>query len=125
MSFGADIANFAKEAMGEADKKRRAITLEFFSSVIEDTPVLSGRARASWQFTLEKPSNVILPPSHKDANLTLEKIKKYASSRSTQDETVYLTSNLGYIRPLEYGFSKKAPRGMVRINFKRITNNLN
>lgn len=34
-------------------------------------------------------------------------------------DTYTLTSSLKYIRPLEYGWSRQAPAGMVRINMAR------
>jgi len=37
----------------------------------------------------------------------------------TVGQTVYLLNNLPYSVPLEYGHSKKAPQGMVRMTLAR------
>jgi hypothetical protein len=39
-------------------------------------------------------------------------------------QETYIANNLPYIEELEYGSSKQAPAGMVRVNFARVQKNL-
>jgi len=88
----------------------RKLTLDAWTKLTIKTPVKTGRARASWAVALgdaySGPPN--LPgtygaPSEPDL------------SEIDGTTTIYVTSNLIYMEPLENGHSKQAPKGMVRI----------
>ncbi|MCO1337103.1 hypothetical protein MO867_22525, partial [Microbulbifer sp. OS29] len=117
MKFSASIKQFNEDALAEADRLYRATNIELFNSVIRDTPVDTGRARGNWQTTtgdLAQSSSLRLDRSGAEAQA--EVIQKVGGL----DKVNYLTNNLPYIQPLEYGHSKQAPAGMVRRNVLRI-----
>ncbi len=121
MSFSEELRLATLNITEKVDADRKAITLELFNSVILDTPVDTGRARGNWQTTKNTPAGgqiERLDPGGGQA--TQEAAEQVLSSIS--DGTLYLTNNLPYIMPLEYGHSaKQAPTGMVRKNLSRIT----
>ena len=96
-----------------------ATFIELFSSVIADTPVDVGRLRGEWQTTRNTP-----------ANKQKDRIQKGDTEGATLEVSMnikgpglyYLTNLMPYAHRIEfYNYSKvKAPRGMVRINAKRI-----
>ena len=124
MSFSSDVSRIAKD-MGESVENVAAATfIELFSAVIKQTPVDEGRARGSWQTTKNTPASGDVnrkgSAAIAEAHFTVGKPGLY-----------YLTSNLPYMEKLEFGgygpgpkttggFSLQAPRGMVRINVKRL-----
>lgn len=127
MSFSLNIAKWAKGAMADIEEMNKAIILELFTSVILDTPVLEGRLRGNWLITSNDPATGTVEITDPTGEKTTRDVENFVRQMSgTQNFSVYLTNNLPYAYRIEYdGYSKtKAPEGMVRKNFIRITNNL-
>ena len=114
MSFSADIAAFAEKAGQSLDWTVRSVTLELFTSVIEDTPVDTGRARGNWQTSVGSPETGEVDRSEQSA------MGELYSKAGGYGKITYMANNLPYIGRLEYGWSKQAPAGMVRKNFTRV-----
>lgn len=126
MNFGLEVGKWAKGAAADIERLNKAVILELFSSVILDTPVLEGRLRGSWQITSDNPASgqvEIFDPSGRG---TVKYIDNFVRGLSgSKDFSVYLTNNMPYAYRIEYdGWSSKAPQGMVRKNFIRISENL-
>ena len=116
MTFASDVSRIAKDMGESVEDVASATFIELFSSVIKDTPALSGRLRGNWQTTKNSPASgeldrIGIAGSISDAFSTINKPGLY-----------YLTNNLPYAERVEFdGWSHtKAPRGMVRINVKRL-----
>ena len=113
-NFELDIARFVAKANGNINLVIRKIALDLFSRVIMKTPVDEGRARGSWSVAIGA-----IPPDEvhvndKDGSVTLARVAAATLGLKAGD-IVYMTSSLDYIKALEYGHSKQAPAGMVRI----------
>jgi hypothetical protein len=118
---------------GRIDDQIRMATLGVFIGIRKDTPVgepstwknpaaapagyVGGNARNNWQCTIGAPF------VGEDASGSDEKIQRTIPRRA--GSVVYLTNNVQYIQPLEYGHSTKSPNGMVRINVARFEGLLN
>lgn len=102
---------------GRIDNKIRAATIGIFKGIRKDTPVDTGNARNNWQCTIGAPF------VGEDASGSDEQILRTIPRRA--GSVVYLTNNVQYIQPLEYGHSTKSPNGMVRINVARFEGLLN
>ena len=85
------------------------------SAIISNTPVDTGRARANWQVSFNKPIEDKLDTLDKSGNVTISKANDKILNNKVPT-TYYITNNLPYIMRLEYGWSKQSPAGMVRIN---------
>jgi hypothetical protein len=115
MSFSSDVHRIAEKMGDTAENVASATFIELFSSVIKDTPVDSGRLQGNWQTTKNSPANGEVDrfgaASLIDVHTVIDKPGTY-----------YLTNNLPYAERVEFdGWSHtKAPRGMVRINVKRL-----
>ena len=118
MSFSEQVAQFAQAARESISETQRAIVLELFSSVVMDTPVSTGRARGEWLTSNGVPITTL---ANRLDMSGLEAVSDIvAAIPRTGDITMYLTNNLPYITPLEYGHSSQAPAGMVRKNIARL-----
>ena len=53
--FQADIERFAKALKQDVDTVARAVVVELFNGIIEDTRVDTGRLRGNWQVSLDNP----------------------------------------------------------------------
>jgi hypothetical protein len=97
---------------GVVKKRKLQVTKQLFDGIVMRTPVLSGSARASWRVSVGRPdlgrtineaqSFVLGPPS-----FPLAEIPLYTK--------VFISNTTPYIVLLEYGWSKQAPAGMVRV----------
>ena len=127
MSFSQKVARWTYNAGQEIEALQKAIILELFTSVILDSPVLEGRLRGNWLISSDNPGEGVVDVLDPTGNITTRKISNFVRSiDAAQNYNVYLTNNLPYAYRIEYdGWSHtKAPEGMVRKNFIRISQNL-
>lgn len=125
------------------------------SGVVLKTPVLTGRARSSWNLSIDRP-NTSVPPARKrvasgesDSSSAIANRKQARAQQSLfrlqPYQTIWITSSLVYMPVLELGgypkqvkrgtwdsklkrfvirsaggFSKQAPRGMVRVTLEEV-----
>jgi hypothetical protein len=118
MSFSGDIRRFATKTTEAHNKITRVATLELFRGVILATPVKTGRARGNWQTSVGQPTPNEIERDDKSGAQAIGEVQARTPEGAGQE--VFLTNNLPYIYSLEFGSSKKAPQGMVRINFARV-----
>ena len=120
--FAADIQNWSKMVSKEITEFRNAVAVELFTSVISDTPVLTGQLRANWKFSRKTPDYTVTNESDKgDKTSNSVRASILESKILYDDETVILANSMPYAYDIETGKSKiKAPEGMVERNFNRI-----
>jgi hypothetical protein len=111
--FSLDLRAWAEKAGDRADLVIRKVALDLFSKVVLGTPVDTGRARGHWGVGVN--SIVYGAGIDKAGSTTIGRITTTVQGARMGD-TIYLANNLPYITKLEYGHSKQAPAGMVRIN---------
>jgi len=114
MSFSLDMSAFAKKAGKNADQVVRKTAIDLFSAVMQGTPVDSGRARGAWMADINKFSTTAPTTIRIDSAVTAEIIGTAAQYKA--GDLITFSNNLAYIERLEYGWSKQAPQGMVRLN---------
>lgn len=118
MSFSSDIEKIAKKLNQSIESTVRATALELFGSIIDGTPVLTGRAKGNWQTSINEPITSIVDRTGETESIA--ELKNVAGG-SIAGKILWLSNNLPYIRRLEFdGHSSQAPAGMVRINVSRI-----
>lgn len=118
MSFSSDIEKIAKKLNLSIESTVRATALELFGSIIDGTPVLTGRAKGNWQTSINEPITSIVDRTGETESIA--ELKDVAGG-SIAGKILWLSNNLPYIRRLEFdGHSSQAPAGMVRINVSRI-----
>jgi hypothetical protein len=113
--FAADLEKAAK-VLGIDSARDAAVTLALtlHRKVSERTPVDSGRARANWFLAEGAPRIEAKETTTPEAVPTLK-----------GESVIYLTNSLPYIVPLEYGHSKQAPYGMLRVSIAEVTASIN
>jgi len=88
------------------EKTVRAVALVVDAELVNMTPVDTGRARSNWNPSLNVPDGTIREPGQKKS------IDPIASAYKITD-TILISNNLPYIKPLNNGSSKQAPAGFV------------
>lgn len=109
-----------KQINDKTDKQLNRIikktVFDLTSSIIQDTPVDTGRLRANWLVSFNTPIDAELKLEDKEGNATISKAKALIGG-SKVPLVYWIQNNLPYANHIEYGGSKlKAPQGMVRIN---------
>lgn len=123
-SFALDLSKFAKNANADMKLVVKKIAFESFKRIILRTPVDTGRARANWGVAIGKPrTGMFVESSDKSGggtiNAAMSGVEQFVAAGA--DGSIFLTNNVPYIGPLEYGSSKQAPQGMVRVTVEEMT----
>jgi hypothetical protein len=113
-TFELDIARFVEKAKGNVDLVVRKVALDMFKRVILKSPVKEGRFRGNWQVAIGSIPAGTLEINDKAGTATIAKVTA-ATLQLKAGQVITLVNNLAYARRLEYGHSKQAPNGMVRL----------
>ena len=118
-NFSLDLARFCAKADANMKVAVKKIAFEAFSRVISRSPVDTGRFRANWGVTVGSPWTGTVDVYDQDgrgtAKLAQDQVVKWNAQGS-----IFLSNNLVYALPLEYGHSGQAPSGMVRVTVAEI-----
>ncbi|WP_421549115.1 hypothetical protein [Pseudomonas sp. QD4] len=79
---------------------------------------VGGRFRGNWQFSIDIPADGVLDQIDPSGGVTIAVLRTQVQSL-TAGQTAYIVNNLPYGIPLEYGHSRQAPGGMVRVTLAR------
>ncbi len=129
MSFVADISRFVKKANGNVDQVVRGIVIELGTRIIKRNPVgdakywktayppkgyVGGRSRANWQYGFNHRPQGVLQVEDKSGAATIASL--VTGVMGSQAAGVHwIANNVDYIKPLEEGWSRQAPAGMVHV----------
>lgn len=100
--------------MQDAEKVFQGFAEEVGERMIDRTPVDTGRAKGNWQTTINATPNYALIRYDKEGVEVKEELKE-VTSKATLEDTINITNCVTYTEGLEFGTSKQAPEGMVRI----------
>jgi hypothetical protein len=123
MTLELDIRNFAEKAGVNAQQKVQKICLDLLSGIVLKTPVDTGRARGNWQASIGNPRTDTIETSDPGGGRTIS--DGIEATGKAYGNVFWITNNLPYIYRLEYeGWSKQAPRGMVRLTIEEVRRQL-
>lgn len=98
----------------KVDDILQTIVFKIGESVVNLSPVDTGRFKGNWQLTIDERASASLLRYDQDGHTTLAAIAAKANS-FTAGQVAYIQNMVLYGYDLEYGYSKQAPDGMVRI----------
>lgn len=124
MSFSLDVRNFVEKTKRNNETVMRNVSIKLFSAVIKGSPVDTGRFRMNWQASGSSPAAGIRNGADKTGATAISAMTNYVSKSQNWYEFT-LTNNLPYAQRLEYGWSKQAPQGIVRVNVLRFQQLIN
>ena len=118
--FNKFLKDFAAQAKIDNKIVLRKFTIDLMTRVIYRTPVDTGRARAGWKAAGDALGIKIPPPKRRAKGDAPFDHGVYEENLDAQIMTIYVANNVHYILPLEYGWSKQAPLGMLRISMAEL-----
>lgn len=113
-SFARDLATLVEKTKADIDTVHRKVCLDLHRSLVMKSPVDTGRFRGNWQIgvgAVNPTKDSAVDPSGEAAIGRVEG----ALQSVKVGGVIFLTNSLPYAQPLEYGHSKQAPGGMVRV----------
>lgn len=122
--FTLDIQSFVAKAKKNPETVMRSVSLKLFSAIIKASPVDTGRFRGNWQTTCVTQATGLIAGVDTTGNKAVNSAATFITNAPGWD-TFTLTNNLPYAERLEYGWSKQAPVGMVRVNIARFQQLIN
>lgn len=109
-----DIRRVSRMMRNQVDDFLRALTLETDRRLVLRTPVDKGRARGNWNITMGAPDFSTTDRVNK-AGIPATPGHVKALLGSNIRRSIFIVNGLPYVPRLEFGWSKQAPNGMVRI----------
>lgn len=128
--FEKDLTRFTTKVVPERlIEAKKKIAFDVLNSVVRKTPVDKGRARASWNVSVNRVDLKVEPKRKSklgEAAATARATSKYnkAIGEVQAFDVIYLSNNLPYILALENGSSSQAPRGMVKVALAEVKTGL-
>lgn len=119
MSNPDEFVSRMRKRAAEFDEKRnelvRTVVIAASSSVIQATPVDTGRARNNWLLSLRTPDeSVDMDGSFQKSGQTAQTNIETTIKKRKSNEVVYLQNNLPYIGRLNDGWSDQAPANFIQ-----------
>ena len=121
--FSADLDAFSKQLGIGLDTTVRKVAIDIHDGVILKTPVDTGRARVSWNIQAGSPDTSVAPERDQSGGLSAigeAQSKQAGIGPGDGLGAIYVTNSLPYIEALEFGHSKQAPSGMVRLTLGEV-----
>lgn len=122
--FTLDVKAFCEKAKKNPETVMRAVSLKLFSAIIKGSPVDTGRFRMNWQTSGAVPASGLIAGADATGNKAVNSATTFIGNTPAWQELT-LTNNLPYAQRLEYGWSKQAPSGVIRVNVIRFQQLLN
>jgi len=118
--FRADLKRVIEKGKTNQSLFIRKLLLEIDRRLVLKSPVDTGRFRANWVVGSYNIDDSTTDSTDKTGATTLAKHQHQITGIKYNGQMVYITNSLPYAFPLEYGWSDKAPQGMVRITVEEI-----
>ena len=112
MGFAAEVMEWTHKVQRREDVFVQELSRELFTSVIEATPVDTGRAVANWKASIGAPDAPVTEDTDPSRSATLAAMNGVVDEAKAGDR-VWLANNLFYIGMIERGTKATPPVGMV------------
>jgi len=112
-----NMREYAEKTNQKVKDVKKKMAFKVYSSIVQKTPVDTGRARGNWQISIGSETNEILERENKSGTADSSEIAKLESVED--DTSIYIVNNLPYISALEHGHSEQAPNGMVDLTLAK------
>lgn len=114
VSFSASVANWVDRTHRDIEDVHREVLTDVAHRLVHGSPVDTGLFKGNWQFGIGYVPLNPVDTLDRDGVATLNKLLRLIRMTKVGGN-VYFSNNVPYSLALEYGHSKQAPMGMVRI----------
>lgn len=111
-SFSLQVGKFVRETQDDFEEATKNVVLELGRELIIRSPVLTGRFRSNWYYSADRPVDT-------STLATNEPFLHGETPTVMVGRVHYIQNNLSYAMRIEWGWSDKAPSGLVRLTMMR------
>lgn len=112
MSWSIPLDRLAEKYEAKLETVTRKVTFDLFRSVVQKSPVDTGRFKGNWNVSIGTPNYTTTLTANEGRGLG----EAQKALSLPVGNVAYLSNGLPYARRLEYGYSGQAPNGMVRLS---------
>lgn len=116
--FSDVIGRWVEETQAAVDNTLQTIAIRVGETLVTLSPVDTGRFKGNWQLTIGDSANASLIREDPTGFATINEMKSKVSG-FTAGQIAYIQNFVLYGYDLEYGSSKQAPDGVLRITAAR------
>ena len=113
-AFNVQLKRLAELVPERALQIKRYIVLDLNAEIILGNPVNTGYSRANWRIANDAPDTAVTSKPAKGAVMTPQALNISAVQGMTLQAPTYITNSVGYVKFLEEGTSKMAPRHFIK-----------
>jgi hypothetical protein len=106
------------------EKVVRGTLLGLTNRIVKRSPVDTGRFRNNWQASTGTPATGRVQGTDKTGNKAVDAARTQVN-KLEMGQDFYLSNNLPYAHRLEFGWSKQAPSGMLRLSIAELQQRMN
>lgn len=117
-TFNLNMDAFVAKVKIAPAKVVKRVAFDLYGHIIRNTPVDTGRARASWTIAVNQANRNVMPAVPAGARVYPDPAPGFLAVGP--GDTVIISNNLPYINALEDGHSKQAPFGMVAVSMMEV-----
>jgi hypothetical protein len=115
MSFASELRRFANKTNQKMETAVKSALIRVGTSVVVKSPVDEGRFINNWLAAYGTVDTSVSYSTDKSGQESIGRLKISVEGMNYK-EVFYFTNSLPYAEKLEYGYSDKAPSGMVRVS---------
>ena len=116
-------AYFSKFSRKNLPSGLKKVAFALLAKIIKRNPVDLGRSRAGWYVGADR-LGVITPSSGTQEEAKGRNEGDYTEKLRGNEQYIEIVNRVHYTRYLEFGHSKQAPEGMVRVSMREISQKL-
>lgn len=119
-SFNVNIDDWASKIKLAPGTVVKRVGFDLFGRIVRKTPVDTGRARASWNISVNEADRSVQPegqPSYQEPKIGALVVRP--------GDSIVISNNLPYITALEDAHSQQAPAGMVALSIEEVNLKMN
>ena len=113
-SFADQLKAFAEKTQVKLETVVRKAAIDLQNGVVLRSPVDTGRFRSNWMAGIGAVDRTTVTTEDKSGDVSRARVQA-AIETWKPGQTIWLTNHLPYAKRLEYGWSKQAVGGMVRL----------
>lgn len=102
--------------LNKAGRLKRGLKINDSMEIKAPAGYVGGRFRANWQVTFNAPAAAALDAVDPSGSATVAKGTQMILAFDSAVGSIWMMNNVPYAQALEYGHSKQAPAGVVRIS---------
>jgi hypothetical protein len=107
-------------------KRVISLALNIHGGLVEDTPVDTGWAKSNWLPSIKKPKRELVgAPNNINQIAVITGIAEVTGWNIVDEQPIYISNNVPYMRRLNDGSSKQAPSGFIESRIKQEVNKMN